>query len=60
MTDLFGTVKQEGPCKTLCGRGRPCGNRHCSANPAYIPPMPKKKKQSKSFNRQPLSSRFGR
>lgn len=24
-------------CKEACKQGKPCGNKHCSANPNFIP-----------------------
>lgn len=30
-------------CKETCNMDKPCGNRHCSANPKYIPPLKKDK-----------------
>lgn len=34
-------------CKETCGQRKPCGNRHCSANPKYVPPSPKKRSNAK-------------
>lgn len=31
-------------CKETCNMDKPCKNKHCSANPKYIPPKPKKEK----------------
>ena len=31
-------------CKETCNMDKPCGNKHCSANPNYIPPKKKNKK----------------
>ena len=28
-------------CKETCNMDKPCKNKHCSANPKYIPPVPK-------------------
>lgn len=35
----------ENTCEKLCGRLKPCGNTHCSANPNYT--APKKNKEGK-------------
>ena len=32
-------------CKETCNMDKPCKNKHCSANPKYIPPKPKKEKK---------------
>lgn len=48
MTDLFGNAKiqNRNVCLETCGQDRPCGNRHCSAHPKYIPPKQKKTKRT--------------
>ena len=35
-------------CREVCGQDKPCGNKHCSANPKYVPPAPKKKRKKDS------------
>lgn len=45
-------------CQETCGQEKPCGNKHCSAHPQYVPPTPKKKKQTKTSNRRPLPFYF--
>ena len=35
----------ENTCEKICGRLKPCGNVHCSANPNYV--FPKKNKEEK-------------
>ena len=32
-------------CKETCNMDKPCENKHCSANPKYIPPKLKKEKK---------------
>lgn len=39
-------------CQETCGQTKECGNRYCSANSKYIPPVPKEKK-AKTANQQP-------
>lgn len=29
-------------CQSVCGMDKPCGNRFCSANPRYSPPIRKR------------------
>ncbi len=29
-------------CQETCGQEKPCGNKHCSAHPQYVPPKQKK------------------
>lgn len=35
-------------CMETCGQEKPCGNKYCSANPKYVPPAPKNKKNKRA------------